>query len=356
MAQLQAEVDVVIIGGGQAALSTAYFLKRKKISFIILDNQQRAGGAWLHAWQSLRLFSPNTWSSLSGWMMPTTADTYPTRDEVIAYLTAYEQRYQFPVERPVQVDHLEQQHGDLNVYVGDRYWRATAVVSATGTWGQPYIPKYQGVENFEGLQLHSADYVNAEPFKNKSVLVVGGGNSGAQILAEVSKVAETTWVTMTPPQFLADDVDGRVLFLRATERLKAQQEGRSIDQPVGGLGDIVMIDTVKDARARGVLHSREPFLSFEQNGVMWSDTSKQAVDAVIWCTGFKPALNHLKSLGIVEPNQTVAVENGRSMKVPNLWLVGYGEWTGMASATLIGVSRTARQTADEIAAYLAEPV
>ncbi|WP_374532012.1 ArsO family NAD(P)H-dependent flavin-containing monooxygenase [Acinetobacter sp.] len=356
MAQLQAEVDVVIIGGGQAALSTAYFLKRKKISFIILDNQQRAGGAWLHAWQSLRLFSPNTWSSLSGWMMPATADTYPTRDEVIAYLTAYEQRYQFPVVRPVQVDHLEQQQGDLNVYAGDRYWRAKAVVSATGTWEQPYIPKYQGFENFEGLQLHSADYVNAEPFKNKRVLVVGGGNSGAQILAEVSKVAETTWVTMTPPQFLADDVDGRVLFLRATERLKAQQEGRSIDQPVGGLGDIVMIDTVKDARARGVLHSREPFLSFEQNGVMWSDTSKQAVDAVIWCTGFKPALNHLKSLGIVEPNQTVAVENGRSMKVPNLWLVGYGEWTGMASATLIGVSRTARQTADEIAAYLAEPV
>lgn len=356
MAQLQAEVDVVIIGGGQAALSTAYFLKRKKISFIILDNQQRAGGAWLHAWQSLRLFSPNSWSSLSGWMMPTTADTYPTRDEVIAYLSAYEQRYQFPVLRPVQVDHLEQQQGDLNVYAGDRYWRAKAVVSATGTWGQPYIPKYQGVENFEGLQLHSADYVNAEPFKNKRVLVVGGGNSGAQILAEVSKVAETTWVTMTPPQFLADDVDGRVLFLRATERLKAQQEGRSIDQPVGGLGDIVMIDTVKDARARGVLHSREPFLSFEQNGVMWSDTSKQAVDAVIWCTGFKPALNHLKSLDIVEPNQTVAVENGRSMKVSNLWLVGYGEWTGMASATLIGVSRTARQTADEIAAYLAEPV
>lgn len=356
MAQLQAEVDVVIIGGGQAALSTAYFLKRKKISFIILDNQQRAGGAWLHAWQSLRLFSPNTWSSLSGWMMPTTADTYPTRDEVIAYLSAYEQRYQFPVVRPVQVDHLVQQQDDLNVYAGDRYWTAKAVVSATGTWAKPYIPKYQGVENFEGLQLHSADYVNAEPFKNKRVLVVGGGNSGAQILAEVSKVAETTWVTMTPPQFLADDVDGRVLFLCATERLKAQQEGRSIDQPVGGLGDIVMIDTVKDARARGVLHSREPFLSFEQNGVMWSDATKQAVDAVIWCTGFKPALNHLKSLDIVEPNQTVAVENGRSMKVPNLWLVGYGEWTGMASATLIGVSRTARQTADEIAAYLAEPV
>jgi cation diffusion facilitator CzcD-associated flavoprotein CzcO len=86
---------------------------------------------------------------------------------------------------------------------------------------------------------------------NKKVIVVGGGNSGAQILAEVSK-ADTTWVTVTPPQFLSDDVDGRVLFLRATERLKAQQEGKVINQPVGGLGDIVMIDTVKEAEHEGI--------------------------------------------------------------------------------------------------------
>lgn len=90
-------------------------------------------------------------------------------------------------------------------------------------------------------------------------MIVGGGNSGAQILAEVSKVAETFWVTQQPPSFLADDVDGRVLFLRATERLKAQQEGRSIEQPIGSLGDIVMIPSVKDARQRNVLHGLPPF-------------------------------------------------------------------------------------------------
>ena len=355
MAQLQSEVDVVIIGGGQAALSTAYFLKRKKIPFIILDDQVQAGGAWLHAWESLRLFSPNTWSSLSGWMMPTTTQPYPSRDEVIAYLNAYEQRYQFPIVRPISVDHLEQHAQSLDVYAGEKFWRAKAVVSATGTWGQPYIPVYEGIENFEGLQIHSADYVNAEPFKNKKVMVVGGGNSGAQILAEVSKVAECTWVTQNPPQFLSDDVDGRVLFFRATERLKAQLEGRHVDQPVGGLGDIVMVESVKDARARGVLHSREPFSAFNQHGVIWSDGTHQAIDAVIWCTGFKPALKHVNSLNIVEPDHTVAVQNGRSLKVPNLWFVGYGEWTGMASATLIGVSRTARATVDDIVAYLTAP-
>ena len=352
LTQLQAEVDVVIIGGGQAALATAYFLKRKKIPFVILDDQSQAGGAWSHAWESLRLFSPNTWSSLSGWMMPTTEQTYPTRNEVIEYLSVYEQRYQFPIIRPVHVDHIEQNDGYLDVYAGEKYWRAKAVVSATGTWSQPYIPPYKGYENFKGIQLHSAHYLNTEPFINKKVIVVGGGNSGAQILAEVSKVADTTWVTVTPPQFLSDDVDGRVLFLRATERLKAQQEGKVINQPVGGLGDIVMIDTVKEARERGVLHSREPFNAFEEHSVVWADGTTQAVDAVIWCTGFKASLNHLRSLDVVEPDQTVAVNDGRCIKVNNLWLVGYGEWTGMASATLIGVSRTARAAADEIAAYL----
>jgi len=352
LTQLQAEVDVVIIGGGQSALATAYFLKRKKIPFVILDDQARAGGAWLHAWESLRLFSPNTWSSLSGWMMPTTGQTYPTRNEVIDYLSAYEQRYQFPIIRPVHVDHIEQKDGYLNVYAGDQYWRAKAVVSATGTWSQPFIPDYEGIQQFQGIQIHSADYKNAELFKNKKVMIVGGGNSGAQILAEVSQVAETIWVTKTPPQFLPDDVDGRVLFLRATERLKAQQAGTAIDRPVGGLGEIVMIDSVKEARDRGVLHSRPPFQFLTKDSAIWSNGVKEKVDAIIWCTGFKASLNHLKSLGIVELDNYVEVQNGRSVKLPNVWLAGYGDWTGVASATLIGVSRTTRTIVDDIAVYL----
>ena len=349
----QTVTEVIIIGAGQAGLSMAYFLKRKNIPFILLDDQSQPGGAWRHAWESLHLFSPNSWSSLSGWMMPATEQTYPTRNEVIDYLTAYEQRYHFPVVRPVHVDRVENKGQYLEVYAEERCWKAKAVVSATGTWSQPFIPEYAGREHFQGMQLHSADYLNAEPFKGKKVMVVGGGNSGAQILAEVSLVAETLWITQTPPQFLADDVDGRVLFLRATERLKAKQEGRSIEQPIGGLGDIVMIDSVKAAHERGVLQSKRPFSAFTEHGVIWDDGSAQQVDAVIWCTGFKAALNHLNSLGIIQQDQTIAVHNGRSVQVPNLWLLGYGEWTGAASATLVGVSRTARAVAEDIAVFLA---
>lgn len=308
MSQKQSETDVVIIGGGQAALSTAYFLNRKKIPFIILDDQEQAGGAWQHAWESLRLFSPNTWSSLSGWMMPTTEQTYPTRNEVISYLTAYEQRYQFPIVRPVHVNQVEPDGQYLNVYAGEKYWRAKVVISATGTWSEPFIPNYDGLEQFQGILIHSADYKNADQFKGKKVMIVGGGNSGAQILAEVSQVAETIWVTKTLPQFLPDDVDGRVLFLRATERLKAQQEGITMDQPLGGFGDIVMIDRVKEARDRGVLHSRPPFQSLTTDTVIWSDGEEEKVDAIIWCTGFKASLDHLEGLGVVEQDHRVEVQ------------------------------------------------
>lgn len=347
-------VDVLVIGGGQAALATAYFLRRTSLSFLLLDEQATPGGAWLHGWDSLRLFSPATWSSIPGWPMPASESTYPTRGEVIDYLARYEQRYQLPVLRPVHVDTVERDGDHLRVRAGERSWRARAVVSATGTWSSPYIPDYPGREQFAGVQLHSAHYSDPTPFAGKRVMIVGGGNSGAQILAEVSKVAETRWITPEPPLFLADDVDGRVLFERATERWKAQQEGRTVEQPIGGLGDVVMVEPVREARSRGVLVSERPFARFTAHGVEWADGRSAEVDAVIWCTGFRPALSHLDELGVIESDGKVAVEGTRVLKQPNLWLVGYGEWTGAASATLIGVTRTARSTVSEIVAALDE--
>ncbi|WAG76862.1 ArsO family NAD(P)H-dependent flavin-containing monooxygenase [Metapseudomonas furukawaii] len=347
------DFDVIVIGGGQAALALAYFLRRTDLSFLLLDAEEGPGGAWRHGWNSLRLFSPATWSSIPGWMMPPVTEGYPTRNHVIDYLASYEARYRIPVERPVRVTNVERLERFLRVHAEGRYWDARTVISATGTWSNPYIPQYPGAELFAGQQLHSARYVEAAPFAGKNVLVVGGGNSGAQILAEVSKVATTTWVTPQEPLFLPDDVDGRVLFERATERWKAQQEGRVIDQPVGGLGDIVMVPPVADARKRGVLHSVRPFERFTREGVVWPDGDESAVDVVIWCTGFKPALSHLDALGVMTDDGRVAVAGTHSIAEPRLWLVGYGEWTGSASATLIGVARTARSTVSEVETFLA---
>lgn len=101
------KLDVVVIGGGQSALTVAYFLKRTGLSYVLLDAEPAPGGAWRHAWDSLRLFSPSAWSSIAGWPMPVVAGGTPSRDDVIDYLAQYERRYDFPIRRSTRVTHVE---------------------------------------------------------------------------------------------------------------------------------------------------------------------------------------------------------------------------------------------------------
>lgn len=343
------ELDVVVIGGGQAGLAVGYYLRRTGLSWAILDAQDRPGGAWPRAWPSLRLFSPARYSSLPGWLFPA-GDEHPTREQTIDYLAQYEVRYELHVRRPVRVVAVHRDGEGFRVESDAGEWRARAVVSATGTWAEPVIPGYPGRETFRGVQIHSSVYESPDGFAGKRVLVVGGGNSGAQILAEMSKVADTTWVTMSPPTFLPDHVDGRYLFEYETAVFRAKQQGREPPPPEGALGDIVMVAPVVEARERGVLVAVQPFERFTETGVVWPDGREERIDAVIWCTGFRAALEHLRPLGVMDGQGRIAVQGTRCVREPMLWLVGYGDWTGFASATLIGVGRSARQTVREIEA------
>lgn len=345
-------IDVAVIGGGQTGLTLGYFLKRRRQDFVIFDDADAPGGAWRRTWPSLRLFSPAAYSSIAGWPMPSRGSDNPSRDDVIDYLTEYESRYALPMCRPCVVDGLTRDGDRYRLHTSRGTWSARAVIMATGTWHHPYVPHYPGHERFAGLQVHSAHYAGTEPFHNRRVLIVGGGNSGAQILAELSLVATTTWVTPEEPRFLPDDVDGRVLFERATARWKAQQAGE-VDLPGQGLGDIVMVPPVKAARDRGVLVARRPFTAVDDDGVVWPDGTRESFDAIIWCTGFRPATELLAPLGIVSTDGRVHVEGGRACDAPGLWLAGYGDWTGPASATLMGITRYARATTDEVVAYVA---
>lgn len=347
--------DVIVIGGGQAGLSVGYYLRRTGLSYVILDGQSQPGGAWLHGWDSLQLFSPAQWSSLPGWLFPGKHDRYPTRDEVISYLKQYEERYQLPILRPVEVNSVSRVGAEFAIETMQGTFNAKAVVSATGSWQNPYIPDYPGREDFEGVQIHSANYRSPAEFESKTVMIVGAGNSGAQIMAELSLRTEAIWVTLEEPQYLPDDVDGCVLFDRASDQYKALTgDSGSVSKRADLLGQIVMVAPVREARDRDALHSRRPFERFTRTGVVWPDGSESQIDAVIWCTGFKPALEHLRPLGVINDNGRVDLKGNRSIKEPRLWLAGYGNWTGFASATLIGVGRTARAIAAEIEAELKE--
>lgn len=341
--------DVIVIGGGQSGLACGYFLRRTKLNHLMLDEQKQPGGAWLHTWDSLRLFSPAEHSSLPGWLMPKSDEAYPSKQHTIDYLKEYEKRYKLNILRPVEVDKVSKVDNVFNLETSDGSLQAKAVISATGTWKKPFIPDYEGRDVFEGLQLHSSEYRSPQQLKGEKVLIIGSGNSGAQILAEVSKTHDTTWVTLKEPKFLPDDVDGRYLFEFATRQYKARLEGKKIE-PVGSLGDVVMVDSVKDARDRGVLHSKRPFKKLYEKGVVWGDDSKEEFNCVIWCTGFKSALDHLSAF--VNDKGQIPTDLTKAKDVEGLWLVGYGSWTGYASATLIGVGRTARQTVKEIENYI----
>lgn len=342
--------DVIVIGGGQSGLAMGYYLRRTGLSYIILDNQKEAGGAWLHTWKSLRLFSPAQWSSLPGMIMTGGSDYYPTRDVTIDYLKYYETKYSFPIKRSIEVLDVFKVDEEFLLQTSEGLYVAKALVSATGSFNNPFTPTIPGTENFQGELLHSSQYQSPEAFEGKRVAIVGEGNSGAQILAEVSKVTGTIWITQKEPRFLPDHIDGRFLFDAATQMYEAQQAGKQYKPP--SLGDIVMVESVKDARFRSVLKSMRPFDHFTDDSIVWGDEHEEKIDVVIFCTGFKPSLKHLAGLNVINADGKSDTRGTKSKLIEGLWFVGYGNWTGFASATLIGVGRSAKSTVEEITKFI----
>ncbi|UVI36229.1 ArsO family NAD(P)H-dependent flavin-containing monooxygenase [Brevibacterium spongiae] len=345
-------VDVAVIGGGQAGLALGYYLRRAGLSFVILDQQSHPGGAWQHTWPSLRLFSPAQYSSLPGRLMPPSAVENPDAGHVIDYLSDYEDRYNLPVERPVEVAHVVSGQTGFTVVTDSGDWGAPVVVNATGTWSQPFWPSVPGQAAFRGTQSHSADYRGPGQFVNKSVLVIGGANSGAQIAADLVDSAEVTWCLRGEPRYLPDDVDGRELFRVATRQVQARAAGEPDPGGVASLGDIVAVPPVKEARDAGLLIASPMFERFTAEGVTWPDGSARRIDSAIWCTGFRPALRHLRGLDIREQDGTISLSGTESTRYPGMYFVGYGDWTGPGSATLIGVGATAKATVDSIGHHL----
>ncbi|MFS8099353.1 ArsO family NAD(P)H-dependent flavin-containing monooxygenase [Lentzea alba] len=314
--------DVVVLGGGQAGLAAAFYLRRAGIDHVVLDAQPVPGGAWPLTWDSLRLFSVARHSSLPGWPMPAFPDGYPTAQHVVDYLTAYEKRYDIPVQRPVHVSSVTRDGDRLLVHTDAGTWTARHVISATGTWWRPFRP----LMDLPGRQLHVVDYRDPLEFAGQKVVVVGGGNSGAQIAADLVPHTELTWMTRRPPRYMPDEIDGKALFDIATRH-----------GSVSGLGDIVAVPPVREARDNGLLVAAP--MDFE---------ALSGADVVVWCTGFRPALSHLAPLRLRDVDGRVAVDGTTAVEEPRLHLLGYGGWTGPASATLIGVGPTAKATVAKI--------
>jgi cation diffusion facilitator CzcD-associated flavoprotein CzcO len=344
--------DTIVIGGGQSGLSCGYYLRKAKLDYLIVDNGEKPGGAWNHTWETLHLFSPAESSSLPGWPMPKSTEHFPHRDHVIEYLCKYEEKYDLNIERPVNITDIKAEK-DSFFLIGSNEYRAKSLIFATGTWSHKHIPEYEGFGDFDGISIHSGEYRSYKDFIDKKVLVVGGGNSGAQIAAELLKYTDVIWTCSDEPNFLPPEIDGKKLFDHATSIYRKKANGQDIKKDK--LGDIVQVPEVKDALEKGLYQIEGKLARFDGNSAVWENGRREVVDAVIWCTGFKPALKLIEEMGGLDKGR-LKTDGTKVEFCDGIWAVGYGNWTGFASATLIGVGRTAKKTVNEICEYLESPL
>ncbi|WP_238011914.1 FAD-dependent oxidoreductase [Dactylosporangium sp. AC04546] len=341
-------MDAVVIGAGQAGLSAAYALRRRGLSFVVLDADSAPGGAWQHRSPSLSVASLHGIFDLPGLHFEPPA-TGPAASVVADYFARYERDFALAVLRPVVVDAVRRVPGGLLVSSPAGSWTAAAVVNATGTWTRPYWPVYPGAAEFRGRQLHYADYRGPSDFAGRRVLVVGGGHSAVHVLSELPGVASAVqWVTRRGPDFHEGPFTenyGRQVVARVEERVAAGLPPRSVVS-VTGLGSTSIVRT---ALEKGALHRRPMFDRLVPDGAVW-DGMFEPYDAIIWATGFRAALNHLSPLRLREPGGGIRMAGTRTVREPRLHLVGYGP-----SASTVGANRAGRAAAREIATLL-QPV
>jgi cation diffusion facilitator CzcD-associated flavoprotein CzcO len=341
------DVETVVVGAGQAGLSSSYFLRRFGVGHVVLDADAGPGGAWQHRWPTLRFEGVHGLHPLPGMDVPPVDPARPASEVVAEYYGAYERRLGLPVRRPAPVRAVRSLPGGRLAVESDAgTWTARALVNATGTWRKPFWPRYPGMATFAGRQLHTADYRGPDELAGAHVVVVGGGSSAVQLLAEISAVATTTWVTRRPPVWLeppwSEDVGRRAVAL-VEQRVAAGRPPASVVS-VTGLG---LTQEVAAARERGVLERHEMFARIVPDGVRWADGRVVHADVILWCTGFRAALDHLAPLHLREPGGGIRLDGTRVVKDPRVHLVGYGP-----SASTIGANRAGRVAAREIAALL----
>lgn len=354
---MSTEVEIAIIGAGQAGLSAAYFAHRSGLEpdgdFVVFDHAPAPGGAWQFRWPTLTFTTVHGIHQLPGMELDEPDAAVPVAPVMSDYFRAYEQRFDLRVHRPVDVRAVRPRpDGRLDVVTDAGNWIARGVVNATGTWDKPFWPRYPGAETFRGRQLHTAQYRGPDEFAGKRVVVVGGGASGIQHLLELAEVARTVWVTRREPEFTdrAFDNDwGREVIARVTERVRQGLPPVSVVKATG----YRLTPEIAAARESGVMNRRPMFERVTPTGVAWADGTETTADVILWATGFRHALDHLAPLRLREPGGGIRMDGTAATVDPRVHLVGYGP-----SASTIGANRAGREAVRELRRHLAatEPV
>ncbi|MYR06571.1 FAD-dependent oxidoreductase [Gordonia sp. SID5947] len=369
---MRTDCDVLVIGGGQAGLSAAYFLGRFALGdrYQLLDHAPGPGGAWQFRWPTLTLAAANRVHDLPGYglveALGRDCESFPAATAVPEYFGKYEQKFGLRVHRPVDVRAVEYGGGsgsgadDFVATLGNgTQIAARTIINATGTWERPFIPHVPGIGDFRGRQLHTHDYVGPEEFAGLRVLVVGAGISAVQLLIEIARRApgvQTFWCSRTEPVFDPTPFDpdkGRRAVARVEERVRAGLPPTSVVSVTG----LALTPTIRAAQDDGILAWRPMFTRITERGVCWdcgtdgtSGDRSLDVDVIFWNTGFRSALDHLAPLRLRGPGGGITMTGRLATTVaadPRVQLLGYGP-----SASTIGANRAGRAAARNVADFL----
>ena len=330
--------EVVVLGGGQAGLATGYHLQRLGLEFVILEAGQRVGQSWREHWDSLRLFTPARYDGLPGMPFPAAPDSFPTKDEMADYLEEYAHRFELPVRLDSRAYRVSREGDQHLIDCGDVVIRTTDVVIATGAHATASIPALAADLDSEILQLHAHDYRNPGQLRAGAVLVVGAGNSGAEIAMEVAAAGHETWLAGRPVGHIparAYAFDGRIFWFLANHVASRRHPlGRRLLAKMASRGGPLIRLTIDDVTASGVqLAPRVEGVS--QGCPLLAGGRVLAPDSIVWCTGFG------QDFTWIDP---VVAE------APGFHLVGMPFQHKLASAFVGGVGSDAERIARRIAA------
>jgi putative flavoprotein involved in K+ transport len=346
--------DTIVIGGGQAGLSVGYYLKKQGRPFVILDANERIGGSWrTRTWNSLRLFTPARYDGLPGWSFPASGWSYPTARETADYLEAYAARFDLPVRTGMAVTRLAKDGDRYVVDCGERRFAADCVVVATGFYGKPSVPDFASELDPRIVQMHSSDYKDPSQLNPGGVLLVGAGNSGADIGLEVSATHRTWLSGRDKGQFpLRIEHPLRrlvvpILWFVASHVLTVKTPiGRKVRPHVLEDGAPLIRVKSQDLLAAGVervgktVGARDGLPVLEDGRVM-------DVANVIWCTGFRQDFSWIDVPVFGEDTEPMH-ERGAASE-PGLYFVGLDFLYSFTSENVGGVGRDARHIAKHIA-------
>ena len=350
------QLNTLVIGGGQAGLAVGYHLSRAGVPFLIVDASQRTGDAWRTRWASLRLFTPNRYNSLPGMTIPGEDWGFPTKDELADYLESYARHFELPIRHGVRVDHLGREGDRFLATAGDVAFEAENVVVAMASYQKPKTPGFASELDSRIVQLHVGDYKNPGQLETGDVLVVGMGNSGAEIAKELAQ-DRRVWLSGEPSAvqpFRPERLSGRILmpFVGPVilNRLLTTSTpmGRKVHAKMRHKGAPLLRVKPKDLVAAGV--ERVGRTTGVVDGYpQLEDGTVLDVANVIWCTGFEPGFSWI-DLRMFDEDGEVIHDRGVSAEVPGLYFVALKFLYSILSDTLFAVGRDAGYVVDHLLA------